>query len=127
MKAPSHLYYSESHEWIKVEGGIGTVGISDYAQDSLGEVVYIELPEEGHPVTKGQEFGAIESVKAASDLNAPVTGVVSEVNPDLDRTPELINEDPYANWIIKIEIEDESELESLMNAESYLAFCENAE
>jgi len=127
MKAPKGIYYSESHEWIKVEGGIGTVGISDYAQDSLGEVVYIELPEEGAPVTKGEEFGAIESVKAASDLNAPVTGVVSEVNPDIDATPELINEDPYANWIIKIEIEDESELESLMDADSYLSFCETAE
>lgn len=127
MKAPNHLYYSESHEWIKVEGGVGIIGISDYAQDSLGEVVYLDLPEEGQPVTKGLQFGAIESVKAASDLNAPVTGVVSEVNPDIDRAPELINEDSYAHWIIKIEIEDESELEGLMNAESYLAFCENAE
>jgi glycine cleavage system H protein len=127
MKAPSQLYYSESHEWVKVEGGIGTVGITDYAQDSLGEVVYIELPEEGTPVTKGEEFGAIESVKAASDLNAPITGVVSEVNGDLEDTPELINEDSYNHWIIKIEIEDESELERLMDAESYLKFCETAD
>lgn len=127
MKAPKGLYYSESHEWIKVEDGVGVVGISDYAQDSLGEVVYVELPEEGDPVTKGEEFGAIESVKAASDLNAPVTGVVSEVNSEIDDNPELINEDPYAHWIIKIDLEDESELARLMDAESYLKFCETAE
>jgi glycine cleavage system H protein len=126
MKAPSNLYYNESHEWIKVEDGIGIIGITDYAQDSLGEVVYIELPQAGDPVTQGEEFGAIESVKAASDLNAPVTGVVKEVNPALDSSPELINADPYANWLIKIDIEDMSELESLLDADAYLAFCENA-
>ncbi len=124
MKTPKGLYYAETHEWVKVEDGFGYVGISDYAQHSLGEVVYVELPEENDHVTKDTEFGAVESVKAASDLMAPVSGVVVAINDDLEDSPELINEDPYENWMIKVELEDPSEIERLMNAEEYSAFCE---
>ena len=124
MKTPKGLYYAESHEWVKVEDGFGYVGISDYAQHSLGEVVYVELPSENDHVTKDTEFGAVESVKAASDLLSPVSGVIVAVNEELDDSPELLNEDPYEHWIIKIELEDPSEVERLMNAEEYDAFCQ---
>ncbi len=94
MKIPKDLYYSESHEWVKVEDGIAYIGITDYAQDSLGEIVFIELPEENDQITQFTEFAAIESVKAASDLNAPVSGVIVAVNEELEDNPELLNEDP---------------------------------
>lgn len=124
MKTPKGLYYAETHEWVKVEDGFGYVGITDYAQHSLGEVVYVELPDVDDPVNKQSDFGAVESVKAASDLIAPVSGIVVEINEALDGSPELINEDPYENWMIKVELEDPSEVESLMSAEEYAAFCE---
>jgi len=120
MKTPKDLYYQESHEWVKVEDGYAYIGISDYAQDSLGEVVFVELPEENDQITKGTEFATVESVKAASDINAPVSGVIVMVNEDLEDSPELLNEDPYENWIIKVELEDESELQSLLSAEEYI-------
>jgi glycine cleavage system H protein len=118
------LYYSESHEFLKVEGNIGIIGITDYAQHALGNVVYVDMPDVDDEVESGAEFGAVESVKAASDLNSPVSGTVVEVNEALEDTPELINQDAYANWIIKVEMSDESELENLMDATAYEAFCE---
>lgn len=117
------IYYSESHEYIRVEGEEGFIGISDYAQKQLGNVVYVDMPEEGDEITAGDDFGAIESVKAASDLIAPVSGEVLEVNTALEENPRLINEDPMANWIIKVSVEDPSQLDSLMDEERYAAFC----
>ena len=118
------LFYSESHEYVKVEGNIGYVGISDYAQHALGNVVYVDMPDVDDEIEAGSEFGAVESVKAASDLIAPVSGVVIEVNEKLDDQPELINQDPYENWIAKVEMSDKTELDSLMEADAYEAFCE---
>ena len=113
------LYYAESHEHVKVEGEYGYVGITDYAQHELGNVVYVDMPDEGDEVTAGEDFGAVESVKAASDLISPVSGEVVEVNEALADSPELVNNDPYANWIIKVKLSDPSEVESLMDAAAY--------
>ena len=118
------LYYSESHEYVRVEGNYGFIGISDYAQNALGNVVYVDMPEVDDEVEAGEEFGAVESVKAASDLISPVSGTVVEVNEALEDQPELINQDAFENWIIKVELSDKSELDSLMNAADYAAFCE---
>ena len=115
------LYYSESHEYLKVEGNIGVIGITDYAQHALGNVVYVDMPDVDDEVEAGAEFGAVESVKAASDLNSPVSGTVVEVNEALEDAPELINKDAYENWIIKVEMSDESELDNLMDAAAYQA------
>jgi glycine cleavage system H protein len=120
------LYYSESHEYVRVEGDYGFIGISDYAQHALGNVVYVDMPDVDDEVAAGEEFGAVESVKAASDLYSPVSGTVVEVNEALEDEPELINKDAYENWIIKVELSDKSELDSLMNAADYAAFCEKA-
>ena len=117
------LYYSESHEFVRVEGNFGFIGITDYAQNALGNVVYVDMPEVDDEVTAGEEFGAVESVKAASDLISPVSGTVVEINEALEDTPELINQDAFENWIIKVELSDKSELDSLMNAAAYEAFC----
>ena len=119
MKTPKELLYTESHEWVKIEDGHAFLGITDFAQSELGEVVFVELPEESDEVTKGEEYATIESVKAASDINAPVSGVIVEVNENLEDNPELINEDPYENWIVKIEINDENETSDLLSAEDY--------
>jgi glycine cleavage system H protein len=118
------LYYSESHEYVRVEGNIGFIGISDYAQHALGNVVYVDMPEVDDELSAGEEFGAVESVKAASDLISPVTGVVIEVNEALEDQPELINSDAYENWIVKVELSDKGELDNLMDAKAYAAFCE---
>ena len=115
------LYYAESHEYVKIEGEFGYVGITDYAQDQLGNVVYVDMPEVDDEVTAGEEFGAVESVKAASDLYSPVSGVVVEVNEALDGEPGLINKDAYANWIIKVQLSDPAEVENLMDAAAYKA------
>lgn len=117
------LYYSDSHEYIKVEGEYGYIGITDYAQAQLGQVVYVDMPEVDDEVTAGEEFGAVESVKAASDLISPVSGTVVEINEALEDEPELINQDAFANWIIKVKISDASELEKLMDAAAYAAIC----
>ena len=117
------LYYSESHEFVKVDGNYGYVGITDYAQNALGNVVYVDMPDVDDEVTAGEEFGAVESVKAASDLNSPVSGTVVEVNEALEDQLELINKDAFANWIIKVELSDKSEHNSLMDAKAYEAFC----
>ena len=113
------LYYSESHEYVKVEGDFGFIGITDYAQHELGNVVYVDMPEVDDEVTAGEEFGAVESVKAASDLMCPVSGTVVEVNEALEDEPGLINKDAFENWIIKVEMSDKSELEGLMDAAAY--------
>lgn len=118
------LCYSESHEYVRVEGNIGYIGISDYAQHALGNVVYVDMPEVGDEVEAGAEFGAVESVKAASDLISPVTGEVVAVNEALDDQPELVNQDPYDNWIIQVKLADKTELDSLMDAKAYAAFCD---
>ena len=115
------LYYAESHEYVKIEGEFGYVGITDYAQDQLGNVVYVDMPEVDDEVTAGEEFGAVESVKAASDLYSPVSGVVVEVNEALDGEPGLINKDAYANWIIKVKLSDPAEADALMDAAAYKA------
>ena len=117
------LYYSESHEFVRVEGNYGFIGITDYAQNALGNVVYVDIPEVDDEVTAGEEFGAVESVKAASDLFAPVSGTVVEINEALEDQPELINQDAFENWIIKVELSDKSELDALMDAAAYEAFC----
>ena len=116
------IYYSTSHEYARVEGNIAYIGISDYAQHALGNIVYVDMPEQGDDVTAGEDFGAVESVKAASDLLSPVSGAVVEVNEQLIDNPRLINEDAMANWIIKVEMSDPSELEGLMDEAAYKEF-----
>ena len=118
------LYYSESHEYVRVEGDFGYIGITDYAQHALGNVVYVDMPEVDDEVTAGEEFGAVESVKAASDLFSPVSGTVVEINEALEDQPELINQDAFENWIIKVELSDKVELDDLMDAKAYAEFCE---
>lgn len=121
-KVLNDLLYSQTHEWVKVEGNVATVGVSDYAQESLGSVVYVEGFLDSN-VSQGEECGAIESVKAASDIMAPVSGKVIEVNNEVLDNPELINNDPYANWILKIEISDKAELNNLLDASKYQEIC----
>ena len=121
------LYYSESHEYVRVEGEYGYVGISDYAQHALGNIVYVDMPEVDDEVVAGEDFGAVESVKAASDLISPVSGTVVEVNEALEDEPELVNKDAFENWIITVELSDKAELDNLMDAAAYEKFCENEE
>lgn len=118
------ILYSKTHEYIRVEGEKGFIGISDYAQKQLGNVVYVDMPDLGDELEKGEDFGAIESVKAASDLISPVTGEVVEVNEALSENPRLINADPMANWIIAVTVTDPSELDDLMDQAAYDAFCQ---
>ena len=115
------LRYSETHEWVKIEDGIAIIGVTDFAQKEMGDITYVDMPAEEDEVNAGDEFGALESVKASSDLISPVSGEVCEVNAELEDSPELINSDPYANWIIKVKISDESELDALMDAAAYAA------
>ena len=117
------LFYSESHEYVKVEGDFAYVGITDYAQHALGNVVYVDMPEVDDEVEADEDFGAVESVKAASDLTSPVSGTVVEVNEALEDTPEIINQDAFANWIIKVELSDKTELDNLMDAAAYEELC----
>ena len=119
------LYYSESHEYVRVEGEYGFVGITDYAQHALGNVVYVDMPEVDDDVEAGEDFGAVESVKAASDLISPVSGTVVEVNEALEDAPELLNQDAFENWIIKVQLSDKSELDNLMDAAAYEEHCKN--
>lgn len=116
--------YSPTHEYIRIDGENGYVGISDYAQKALGNVVYVDMPEVGDELEAGEDFGAIESVKAASDLIAPVSGEVLEVNEALADNPRLVNEDPMANWIVKVKIADPAELDDLLDEEAYAKLCE---
>ena len=121
------LYYSESHEHVRVQGEYGYVGITDYAQHALGNVVYVDMPEVDDEVEAGEDFGAVESVKAASDLISPVSGTVVEVNEALEDAPELLNQDAFENWIIKVQLSDASELDNLMDAAAYEEHCKNEE
>ncbi|BFG28429.1 hypothetical protein CerSpe_147030 [Prunus speciosa] len=119
------LKYADSHEWVKVDENSATVGITDHAQDHLGDVVYVELPEVGAAVKQGEGFGAVESVKATSDIYSPVSGKVIEVNEELGNSPGLVNSSPYEDgWIIKVEISDSGEVKKLMDSEKYTKFCE---
>lgn len=121
----SKIYYSPTHEYIKVDGNVGLIGITDYAQHQLGNVVYVDMPEQGDDVEAGVDFGAVESVKAASDLISPVSGAVLDINEELIDNPKLINEDAMNTWIIKVELSDPSELDSLLSEEAYKALCES--
>lgn len=118
------LYYSESHEWVKVDGNTAYIGITDYAQHALGNIVYVDMPDVDDEIEKDTDFGAVESVKAASDLMAPVSGTVIEVNEELSDEPEKLNQDAYGSWIIKVELTDTGELDGLMDAQAYQSFCE---
>ena len=121
MLYPADLKYSKTHEWVDMVSGIATVGISDFAQDALGDVVFVNLPAVGDEVTAGESFGDVESVKAVSDLICPVTGIVCAVNEELDDSPENLNKDPYGSWIIKVK--DITGEEELLDAAAYEAFC----
>ena len=118
-KILDELLYSDSHEWVKVDGNIAIIGVSDFAQEEMGDITYVDAPAEGDSVAKGEDFGALESVKASSELYSPVSGTVVAVNEELEDKPELINEDPYGAWIIKVEMSDKSELDSLLTAAAY--------
>ncbi len=124
MKVLDGLYYSQDHEWVRVDGGMAYIGISDYAQHELGDIVYVELPDEDDTFEKGEALGVIESVKAASDVLIPVSGRVVEINDTLEDAPEKVNEDAFEAWLIKIELSDEKELEDLMDAKTYEGFIE---
>lgn len=113
------LLYSESHEWVKVDGDVAIIGVTDFAQAEMGDITYVDLPSEDDEVGQGEDFGALESVKASSDLYSPVSGTVVAVNEELEDAPEKINEDAFGSWIIKVRMSDKSELESLLNAEAY--------
>lgn len=124
-KFVENLYYSESHEYVRLEGDVAYIGITDYAQNALGNIVYVDLPEVDDEVEIDEDFGALESVKAASDLVSPVSGKILEVNEALEDEPDLVNKDAFANWIIKVELTDKAQLENLMDAKAYEAFCNN--
>ena len=121
MNFPSELKYTKDHEWLKMEGDVAVVGITDFAQNALGDIVFINLPQEGDAVTAGESFGDVESVKAVSDVMSPVSGTISAVNSDLEDAPENLNSDPYGSWIIKIE--SISDIEDLMDAAAYGQVC----
>lgn len=124
MNVPKELQYSNDHEWVKFEDGVAVIGISDFAQDSLGDIVFINLPREGDEVTAGEVFGDIESVKAVSDMSSPVSGTIVAVNEEVSDAPEKLNSDPYGAWIIKVE--PTGEQVDLMDADAYEAFCKEA-
>ena len=120
MEIPAGLKYSKEHEWVATEEAVATIGITDYAQDQLGEIVYVELPAVGDKISKDDAFGVVESVKAVSDIYAPVSGTVVEVNQELPESPEMINEDPYGDgWLVKVKVSDPTELDDLLDNEEY--------
>ena len=123
-KIEEGLYYSESHEFVRVEGDEAYIGITDYAQHELGNVVYVDMPDVDDEFEAGEDFGAVESVKAASDLLAPVSGIVTAINEELENTPELLNQDAFAAWIIKVKLTNKDELSQLMDVQAYKAFTE---
>lgn len=118
-KIQEGLLYSESHEWVKVDGNVAIIGVSDFAQAEMGDITYVDMPEEGDEVAKGEDFGALESVKASSELYSPVSGKIVACNTEVEDSPELINEDPYGAWIIKVEMSDKAELDTLLDATAY--------
>lgn len=123
-KILENLRYADSHEWVSLDGEVATVGITDYAQHALGNIVYVDMPEVGDVVNAGEEFGAVESVKAASDLISPISGEVIEINEALEDAPELLNQDAFANWIMKVRVNDPGEVNELMGPEEYASICE---
>ena len=124
MNFPANLKYSKDHEWVKVDGNIATIGISDFAQDQLGDIVFVDIQTEGEELAAGEVFGAIEAVKTVADALMPVSGKVIEVNADLEGAPESVNTDPYgAGWMIKVEMSDPAELDNLLDAAGYEAIC----
>jgi glycine cleavage system H protein len=128
MEFPEGLHYTQEHEWLRVEDGVGIVGITDFAQHELGDVVFVELPTKGTRLAKGQTFGAVESVKAVSDIYAPVGGTVLEVNEEIEEKPELVNEQPFgAGWLIKIQVSDPAEIADLMDAQAYREYTRDKE
>lgn len=125
MEIPSDLLYTKEHEWARLEDGVVTVGITTHAQEQLGDIVYVELPEKGASFAAGEEFGTVESVKAVSELYLPVDGEVTEINEKLEDSPEVINEDPYGDgWLVRIRISDSAQLDDLMKADAYQQFVE---
>ncbi len=125
MDYPKNLKYTKEHEWVKIEGHTATIGVTDHAQDAMGDVVYVELPPEGGTVTKGDPFGVVESVKAVSDLYSPLTGTISDANDALFDSPEVVNDDRYGDaWFIKIDMEDTNELTDLLTPEEYVQYLE---
>ncbi|HMD13672.1 MAG TPA: glycine cleavage system protein GcvH [Bacteroidota bacterium] len=123
MTFPENIKYTKEHEWVRIEGNTGIVGITDYAQGELGDIVFVELPAKGKQVKQGETFGSIEAVKAVSDLFAPVSGEVIEINPVLQKTPEVVNKEPYAGgWMVKIKITNQSEIADLLDAKKYREF-----
>jgi glycine cleavage system H protein len=123
MEIPAGLKYSKEHEWVAAEESVATIGITDFAQEQLGEIVYVELPGVGDKISKDDTFGSVESVKAASEVYAPISGTVVEVNQELPESPEMINEDPYGDgWLIKVKISDAAELDDLLDSEEYEDF-----
>jgi len=123
MAFPAELKYTKEHEWLKVDGNTGTIGITDHAQNSLGDIVFVELPKVGTEITAGQSFGSVESVKAVSDLYAPISGTVTEVNEVLNTSPEEVNKDAHAAWMIKVTLKDPSEVSKLLSAADYEKFA----
>ena len=122
MSYPENYRYTKEHEWIQVDGNVGTIGITDYAQDSLGDIVFVDLPKVGDAVEAGKSFGSVESVKAVSDVVAPLSGEVIAVNAELSDNPQTINEDPYGEgWLVRVKLSDPSEVDSLMDAAAYVA------
>lgn len=120
LNLPDDLRYTEDHEWAKLEGDVVRIGVSDYAQDQLGDIVFVEMPEAGDSFEKGEEFGTLESVKAVSELYLPISGEITAVNEALVDAPELLNEDPYANWIVEVKPEDAGDLDDLLSVEQYM-------
>lgn len=120
MNIPNELKYTKDHEWVKIDGDIATVGVTDFAQGELGDIVYVEIETEGEEVARGEVFGTVEAVKTVSDLFMPLSGTVEEVNSELESSPELVNEDPYEKgWMIKIKMSDQSEIDDLLSADDY--------
>ena len=122
MAYPTNYHYTKEHEWIDVSGKIGIIGITDYAQNTLGDIVFVELPKVGDSVTAGQTFGSVESVKAVSDLYSPVSGTVTEINAELNSSPDKVNEDAHTAWMIKVELSDPAQVATLLDAAAYEAF-----
>ena len=120
---PTNLFYTKEHEWIKIEGENAVIGITDFAQSALGDVVFVELPDAGESLTQNQSFGVVESIKSVSDLYAPLSGLVLAKNSEVESTPELCNKDCYSNWLVKIKFTSQDETKILLNAESYKQFC----
>jgi glycine cleavage system H protein len=122
-RTPEHLKYTKEHEWIEIKNGIATIGVTDFAQSALGDVVFVEFPEVGAQIKKDESFGVVESIKSVSDLFSPLSGEVLEVNDKLEENPELINDEPYNSWMIKVKLSIPEETESLVNAASYQSYC----